>query len=64
MRVTTPKSRRKSRPEIPVRELRKNVKDVLNAVEFRGERYIVTRNGDPSVAVVSLADLAKLEGAA
>jgi prevent-host-death family protein len=63
MRVMTPKSRRKARPEIPVNELRANVKDVLNRVQFGGERIVVTRNGDEAVALVPLSDLEKIEAA-
>ena len=63
MRVMTPKSRRKPRPEVAVHELRANVKDVLNRVEFGGERIVVTRHDAPAAALVSLKDLEKIEAA-
>lgn len=38
-------------------ELRNNLHDYIGAVEYRHERIIVTRNGKPTAALVSLADL-------
>lgn len=49
--------------EVPVEEARTNMKDLLNRVEFGGERIIVTRYNKKSVALVSLADLEKIEKA-
>jgi prevent-host-death family protein len=61
MRVMTPKPRRKTRPEIGVVELREGVREALNRVEFGDERIVVTRHGKPSAALVSIADLERIE---
>lgn len=44
--------------------VRKDMREVLNRVEFGGERIVITRHEEDSVALVSIADLEKLEGAA
>lgn len=36
----------------------------VNDAAVKGERYVVTRHGLPAAALVSIADLEKLEGAA
>lgn len=59
------KSRRKQKnDEIAVQEARQDFKALLNRVEFGGERIVIKRYNQPSAALVSIADLAKLEGAA
>lgn len=58
------KDRRKQRAEVTADAARDNMRDVLNRVEFRGERIVITRHGKDAAVVVSMADLAKLEGAA
>ena len=43
--------------ETTATELRKNLHDYIGAVEYRRERVVVTRNGRPAAALVSLQDL-------
>jgi prevent-host-death family protein len=48
------------RPEhkhIGVAEAKRRFADVLGAVRYRGERYVVERNGTPMAALVPLSDL-------
>ncbi|OEU94492.1 prevent-host-death protein [Streptomyces abyssalis] len=47
--------------EIPVTQARAALADLINRVVYGGERVVVTRHGKPLVALVSAADLAKLE---
>jgi len=42
---------------ISVAEVKRRFADVLGDVRYRGERYIVERNGTPMAALVPLADL-------
>lgn len=49
--------------EIPVTQARAALADLINRVVYGGERVVVTRHGKPLVALVSAADLAKLEEA-
>lgn len=59
------KARRKQqRPQFTADEARDDMREVLNRAEFAGERVVITRHGKPAAAVVSIADLEKLEGAA
>lgn len=48
--------------EIPVTQARAALADLINRVVYGGERVVVTRHGKPLVALVSAADLEKLEG--
>lgn len=57
------KQRRNARTEVPVEEARASMKDLLNRVEFGGERIVVTRYNKQSVALVSIQDLEKIEAA-
>ncbi len=43
---------------ISVAEAKRRFADVLGAVRYRGERYVVERNGTPMAALVPLEDLA------
>lgn len=43
---------------ISVAEVKRRFADVLGAVRYQGERYIVERNGTPMAALVPLADVA------
>jgi prevent-host-death family protein len=61
--MAKPETRGKNRVRMPVQEARANLKDLLNRVAFRGERIIVTRYDEDSAALVSMADLAKIEAA-
>ncbi|WP_407563242.1 type II toxin-antitoxin system Phd/YefM family antitoxin [Streptomyces sp. 184] len=47
--------------EIPVTQARAELADLINRVVYGGERVVVTRHGRPLVALVSAADLEKLE---
>jgi prevent-host-death family protein len=42
---------------ISVAEAKRRFADVLGAVRYQGERYVVERNGTPMAALVPLADL-------
>jgi prevent-host-death family protein len=48
--------------EIPVTQARAELADLINRVVYGGERVVVTRHGKPLVALVSAADLERLEG--
>ncbi|MER7621089.1 type II toxin-antitoxin system Phd/YefM family antitoxin [Streptomyces sp. NPDC126503] len=47
--------------EIPVTQARAELADLINRVVYGAERVVVTRHGKPLVALVSAADLEKLE---
>ncbi|AUH44495.1 type II toxin-antitoxin system Phd/YefM family antitoxin [Streptomyces sp. CMB-StM0423] len=47
--------------EIPVTQARAELADLINRVVYGGERVVVTRHGKPLVALVSAADLEKLD---
>ncbi|MGW0187641.1 type II toxin-antitoxin system Phd/YefM family antitoxin [Streptomyces sp. NPDC003362] len=47
--------------EIPVTQARAELADLINRVVYGGERVVVTRHGKPLVALVSAADLQRLE---
>ncbi|GGX78141.1 type II toxin-antitoxin system Phd/YefM family antitoxin [Streptomyces minutiscleroticus] len=47
--------------EIPVTQARAELADLINRVVYGGERVVVTRHGKPLVALVSAADLGRLE---
>lgn len=47
--------------EIPVTQARAELADLINRVVYGGERVVVTRHGKPLVALVSAADLRRLE---
>ncbi|MEU6083699.1 type II toxin-antitoxin system prevent-host-death family antitoxin [Streptomyces sp. NPDC047108] len=49
--------------EIPVTQARAELADLINRVVYGGERVVVTRHGKPLVALVSAADLQRLEEA-
>lgn len=49
--------------EIPVTQARAELADLINRVVYGGERVVVTRHGKPLVALVSAADLRRLEEA-
>jgi prevent-host-death family protein len=42
---------------ISVAEAKRRFADVLGAVRYRGERFVVERNGTPMAALVPLSDL-------
>lgn len=50
--------------EIPVTQARAELADLINRVVYGGERVVVTRHGKPLVALVSAADLERLESGA
>ncbi|GAA3398210.1 type II toxin-antitoxin system Phd/YefM family antitoxin [Streptomyces roseoviridis] len=47
--------------EIPVTQARAELADLINRVVYGNERVVVTRHGKPLVALVSAADLERLE---
>ena len=47
--------------DIPATEARERISEVISRVAFGGERIVLSRNGKPQVAVVSLADLERLK---
>ncbi|MEU1460890.1 type II toxin-antitoxin system Phd/YefM family antitoxin [Streptomyces sp. NPDC005727] len=47
--------------EIPVTQARAEFADLINRVVYGGERVVVTRHGKPLVALVSAADLERLD---
>jgi prevent-host-death family protein len=49
--------------EVPVTQARAEFADLVNRVVYGGERVVVTRHGKPIVALVSAADLDRLEEA-
>ncbi|MGH3314238.1 MAG: type II toxin-antitoxin system Phd/YefM family antitoxin [Streptomyces sp.] len=49
--------------EIPVTQARAALADLINRVVYGGERVVVTRHGKPLVALVSAADLERLQDA-
>lgn len=42
---------------ISVAEAKRRFADVLGAVRYRGERFVIERNGTPMAAVIPLTDL-------
>lgn len=49
--------------EIPVTQARAELAELINRVVYGRERVVVTRHGRPLVALVSAADLERLEAA-
>lgn len=47
--------------EVPVTQARAELAELFNRVVYAGERVVVTRHGKPLVALVSAADLRRLE---
>lgn len=50
--------------EIPVTQARAELADLINRVVYGDERVVVTRHGKPLVALVSAADLERLDALA
>lgn len=46
---------------ISAMKLRASIGDVLNRIEYRGERVVVERKGEPVAAIIGVADLRRLE---
>ena len=46
---------------ISAMQLRTSIGDVLNRIEYRGERVVVERKGTPVAAIIGVADLQRLE---
>ena len=49
--------------EIPVTQARAQFADLVNRVVYAGERVVLTRHGKPIAALVSAADLDRLDAA-
>ena len=47
--------------DISVADFRSNLADIINRVQYGGERVCITRNGKPVVAIISAEDLELLE---
>ncbi|MCQ4079879.1 type II toxin-antitoxin system Phd/YefM family antitoxin [Streptomyces sp. RB6PN25] len=47
--------------EVPVTQARAEFAELINRVVYGGERVVVTRHGKPLVALVTAADLRRLE---
>ncbi len=47
--------------QVSTQELRRNLSQVLDLVQFAGERVGVTRNGKLAAAIVSVADVEALD---
>ena len=47
--------------EVPVTQARAELAELINRVVYGGERVVVTRHGKPLAALVSAADLCRLE---
>lgn len=47
--------------EVPVTQARAELAELINRVVYGAERVVVTRHGKPLVALVSAADLRRLE---
>jgi len=48
--------------EVPINDLRRTGGGLIDRVHYAKERVIVTKNGKPFAAIVSIDDLAQLEG--
>ena len=46
---------------ISAMQLRASIGDVLNRIQYRGERVVVERKGEPVAAIIGVADLRRLE---
>ena len=46
---------------ISAMQLRASIGDVLNRIQYRGERVVVERKGEPVAAIIGVADLQRLE---
>lgn len=42
-------------------QLRTSIGDILNRIQYRGERVMVERKGEPVAAIIGVADLRRLE---
>lgn len=58
------KGKRQNRKLLGVDKARDELGSIVNRAALEGERTVLTRHGLPAAAVVSIADLEKLEGAA
>ncbi|WP_216325290.1 type II toxin-antitoxin system Phd/YefM family antitoxin [Deinococcus aestuarii] len=54
-------SRKETTPALSASEARSNFNDLVNRVQYGGERVTVTRQGKPAAVMISVADLELLE---
>lgn len=47
---------------IPTSDIRNNWSDIVNRAQYAGERFVVERHGRDVAAIISVDDLAALEG--
>lgn len=59
----TPRKDNGRQTEAPADEVRQAFGDFLDRAGFRGERVVVTRHGKRVAALVSIADLEKIDAA-
>jgi prevent-host-death family protein len=50
-----------TKTELPVQVFRDRLSEHMERVVYMGERFVVTRNGKPRAALVSIDDLKRLE---
>lgn len=51
-------------PEVPIDAMRRELGQKVNETAIRATRFIITRHGLPAAALVSIADLERLEASA
>ena len=61
MVTMSPEPDRPTRSEVPVTRARSEFSDLVNRAVYAGEHVVLTRHGRPVAAIVSAADLARLE---
>lgn len=59
--MTTAKAKGKRRERMAAKAVRDDMRQVLDRVEFGGERIVITRHERDSAALISVAELEKLE---
>lgn len=57
------KEARKARTDLQAEVVRRSLSDCLERVAYQGERIVVSRFGKQLAAIVSIADLEKIEAA-
>lgn len=57
----TTNARKETTPTLSASEARSNFNDLVNRVQYGGERVTVTRQGKPAVVMISVTDLELLE---
>jgi prevent-host-death family protein len=55
-----PESKNDEIEEVAASEIRDRITDLMSRARYGGERFILTTNGKPSAALVSMRDLERL----